>query len=93
MAESTASFFAGTRSTTAKVSLSCGSVSNCSASSSTINFDVRSLFAGWFGSDTTFGSLSSLHLPFSISGTVHGTVAVTLSNSMGTSQAASFPLP
>jgi hypothetical protein len=58
-----------------------------------MTFDVRSLFNAWFSSDSVFGSLSTLHLPFSISGTVHGSVTVRLQNSIGTSAAKSFPLP
>jgi hypothetical protein len=79
--------------TTPAVTLSCGSVSGCSASGSAMTFDVRSLFDSWFNGDSVFGSLSTLHLPFSISGTVHGNVAVRLQNSMGSSAAKSFPLP
>jgi uncharacterized repeat protein (TIGR01451 family) len=75
------------------VTLNCGSVSGCSASGSSMTFDVRSLFNAWFSSDSVFGSLSTLHLPFSISGTVHGSVTVRLQNSIGTSAAKSFPLP
>jgi hypothetical protein len=58
-----------------------------------MTFDVRSLFNAWFGSDTKFGSLTTLHLPFSISGTIHGTVAFKLGNSLGQSKPALFPLP
>ncbi len=82
-----------TFSTTSEVTLNCGSVSGCSVSGPTMTLDVRSLFDAWFSSDTKFGSLTTLHLPFSISGTVHGTVAVKLGNSMGLSKPASFPLP
>jgi hypothetical protein len=58
-----------------------------------MTFDVRSLFDAWFKSDTTFGSLTTLHLPFSVSETIHGSVTVRLGNSMGLSKPASFPLP
>jgi hypothetical protein len=82
-----------TFSTNTAVTLNCGSVSGCSVSGPTMTFDVRSLFDAWFSSDTKFGSLTTLHLPFSISGTVHGTIAVRLGNSLGLSKPASFPLP
>jgi uncharacterized repeat protein (TIGR01451 family) len=82
-----------TFSTNSAVTLNCGSVPGCSVSGPAMTFDVRSLFDAWFSSDTKFGSLTTLHLPFSISGTVHGTVAVRLGNSLGFSKPASFPLP
>ncbi len=75
------------------VTLSCGSVSGCSVSGSTLTFDVKSMFDSWFSNSTAFGSLSRLHLPLSISGTVHGSVLVRLQNSMGISVPSSFTLP
>jgi len=79
--------------TTPAVRLSCGSAPGCSTSASTLTFDVRSLFDPWFAADTKFGSLGTLRLPLSIQGTVHGSVAVRLRNSRGTSNAMSFALP
>ena len=79
--------------TSPAVTLNCGSVPGCSASGATMTFDVRSLFDAWFNGDSVFGGLSTLQLPFSISGTVHGTVGVQLRNSMGNSAQKSFPLP
>jgi len=79
--------------TTVPVRLSCGSAAGCVASGSTLTFDVRSMFNTWFAGDTTFGSLSTMRLPLSIPGTVHGTVGVTLRNNRGTSNSMSFALP
>jgi hypothetical protein len=79
--------------TTPAVRLSCGSAPGCSASGSTLTFDVRSLFVPWFAADTTFGSLGTLRLPLSIQGTVRGSVAVRLRNSRGISNPVSFALP
>lgn len=85
--------FSLTFNTSSPVTLSCGSVSGCSASGSTLTFDVKSMFDAWFSNSTAFGSLSTLHLPLSISGTVHGSVLVRLQNSMGISLPSSFTLP
>jgi len=79
--------------TTALIRLSCGSAVGCTASGSTLTFDVRSLFDTWFAGDNTFGSLTTLRIPLSIPDTVHGSVAVRLLNSRGISGAKSFPLP
>ena len=80
--------------TTPQVRLSCGTVSGCSVNGSTMTFDVSSLFAAWFASDTAYGSLSTLRLPFSIDGgRVKGAVAVALRNRQGFSNVAVFDLP
>jgi hypothetical protein len=78
--------------TSTPVKLSCGGVAGCSVSGATITFDVKTLFDNWFKSDTTFGSLSTLRLPLTISGGVHGTVNVTFRNSMGASNTVTFNL-
>jgi hypothetical protein len=78
--------------TSTKVNLSCGGVAGCSVSGSTITFDVKSLFDNWFTSDQTFGSLSTLRLPLTISGAVQGSVNVTFRNSMGASNTVTFSL-
>jgi uncharacterized repeat protein (TIGR01451 family) len=81
-------------STTVPVQLSCGSVPGCSVSGSSITLNVESLFAPWFGSaPAALGSLSMLRLPLSISGSVQGSIAVTLRNSRGISNSQSFALP
>jgi uncharacterized repeat protein (TIGR01451 family) len=79
--------------TTAPVQLSCGGVTGCAVSGSTLTFDVRHLFDAWFASGDALGSLSRMRLPFSITGTAHGTVWVTFRNSLGTSKMAPFSLP
>jgi hypothetical protein len=85
--------FSLTFSTTTPVTLSCGSVSGCSASGPTLTFEAKSMFDSWFNSNTAFGSLSTLHLPLAISGNVHGTVLIRLQNSMGVSTPSPFALP
>jgi uncharacterized repeat protein (TIGR01451 family) len=75
------------------VLLSCGTVPGCSVSGSSLTFDVRSLFDAWFVGHAEFGGLSALRLPFSIQGTVQGTVSVTFRNSVGPSISKSFALP
>jgi hypothetical protein len=75
------------------VRLSCGAVAGCSVSETTMTFDVKSLFDSWFRSDSRFGSMSTLHLPFSLSGSPLGSVSVSLINSMGTSKSETVPLP
>jgi len=79
--------------TQSKLSLSCAATSGCSASGNTLVLDVQSFFSDWFAADTQFGSLNILRLPLSISGTLRGTVDVTLSNRFGASQKQSFNLP
>jgi hypothetical protein len=79
--------------TTTAVRLSCASVTGCSVSGMTITFDVKGLFDSWFNSTSSFGSLSTLRLPLSFQGTIHGTVSVTLRNTQGISNSASFALP
>jgi hypothetical protein len=58
-----------------------------------MTFEVKELFDSWFNSTPSFGSLSSLQLPLSIQGSIHGTVLVTLRNTLGMSNSASFALP
>ena len=79
--------------TTPGVRLSCGSASGCQVSGSSITFDVKTLFDGWYAADATFGSLSSLSLPFSIQGAIQGKVWVSLRNREGLSTPLSFSLP
>jgi hypothetical protein len=56
-------------------------------------FDVKTLFDVWYAEDATFGSLSTLRLPFSIQGVVQGKVWVSLRNREGLSSPLSFSLP
>jgi uncharacterized protein DUF11/sortilin (neurotensin receptor 3) len=79
--------------TTKSIQLSCGGVSGCSVSGTTMTLNVESLFNDWFASNTSFGSLSMLRLPLAIDGAIQGTVSVRLRNSRGTSNAMSFTLP
>jgi len=53
-------------------------------------FDVKSIFDAWYAGDTKFGSLSTLRVPFSLTGKISGTVTVTIRNSLGVSNAGSF---
>ena len=79
--------------TTVPVALSCGANTGCSASGNRITLSVTPLFTAWFGGNSALGSLSTLRLPLSIAGTVHGTVGVTLRNDRGASNTVSFTLP
>ena len=80
--------------TSPPIKLTCGGLAGCTASGSTITFNVKQIFDGWYASDTTFGSLSTLTLPFTIQGgTVRGTVNITLRNTMGFSNMMGFNLP
>jgi len=79
--------------TTPEVRLSCGSISGCQVSGSSVIFDVKTLFDVWYAADRTFGSLSTLSLPFSIQGAVQGKVWVSLRNPQGLSSPLSFSLP
>ena len=79
--------------TTERIAVRCGTAPGCMASGNRITLDVASLFNSWFGDTTAFGGLSLLRLPLSIAGAVHGSVAVTLVNSRGSSNTVSFALP
>jgi uncharacterized repeat protein (TIGR01451 family) len=79
--------------TTPAIRLSCGTVAGCSVMGQTLSLDVRSQFDQWFAADTRFGGLSTLTIPLSIDGNVHGIVFVTLRNSRGTSNTLRFTLP
>jgi glucose/arabinose dehydrogenase len=79
--------------TTERVALRCGSAPGCIASGNRMTLDVASLFNSWFGGNTSLGGLTTLRLPFSVAGVVHGTVGVTLVNSRGLSNTVSFALP
>jgi sugar lactone lactonase YvrE len=79
--------------TTPEVRLSCGTVSGCAVFGSSLSFNVKGLFDTWYATDKTFGSLSTLRLPFSIDGSVQGRVSVTLRNGQGLSSALWFALP
>jgi hypothetical protein len=79
-------------STTPAVQFNCGSVSGCTTSGSTLILDVTTLFNNWYAT-SQFGSLSTLRLPLTISGTPRGSVNVTLKNAIGASNILSFSLP
>jgi hypothetical protein len=80
--------------TTPPVRLHCGTASGCSVSGNTITLDVSSFFRAWFTTDRTYGGLSLLRLPLSISGgSVKGSVSATLRNNQGFSNSVSFSLP
>jgi uncharacterized repeat protein (TIGR01451 family) len=78
---------------TSPLQLSCGTVAGCTASGSTLTFDVRQLFDGWFSGNTQFGGLSTFRLPLTVQGILHGSVSVSLKNGLGLSNTMSFPLP
>ena len=79
--------------TTERLALRCGTAPGCMAEGNRITLDVAPLFNSWFGENTAFGGLSMLRLPLSIAGAVHGSVAVTLDHSRGSSNSVSFALP
>jgi hypothetical protein len=80
--------------TSPAIKLTCAGLAGCTANGSTITFNVKQIFDGWYASDTTFGSLSTLTLPFTIQGgTVRGTVNISLRNTMGLSNTMGFNLP
>jgi len=81
--------------TTSAVRLSCGTVAGCTVLGTTMTFDVKGIFDSWFNntSSSSFGSLSVLRVPLSTQGSIQGTVSVTLRNTQGVSNSASFALP
>ncbi|HLQ78218.1 MAG TPA: hypothetical protein VK210_12740, partial [Terriglobia bacterium] len=79
--------------TSTPIQLSCGGVAGCTASGSSISFNVTDLFSTWYASNPTYGSLATVRVPFNIQGTLSGSVKVTLSNTLGTSNVMSFPIP
>jgi len=79
--------------TTTPVLFGCGGVAGCSASGSRIQFNVQSLFSTWYSNNSGFGSLAIVRVPFTLQGTIAGTVTVTSTNPSGTSNVMSFPLP
>jgi len=79
--------------TSPAIQLGCGTASGCTVSGSTLTFDVKTLFDNWYATSSQFGSLSTLRLPLSLQGSVHGTITVTLRNTLGTSNTISVPLP
>jgi uncharacterized repeat protein (TIGR01451 family) len=79
--------------TTSPVQLSCGSVAGCSVSGTTVTFDVKLLFDQWYRDDKVYGGLARLRVPFSIQGSVKGTVTLALQNIVGISAPAQLSLP
>jgi subtilisin family serine protease len=75
------------------IKLSCGSVAGCSVAGPSITFDVQSLFNTWYASDVTFGGASTLRVPFSISGSLTGSINVTIRSSAGSSNTQTLPIP
>jgi uncharacterized repeat protein (TIGR01451 family) len=75
------------------VTASCGNVSGCTASGSTLTLDVKSLFETWFTSDSQYGSVSTLHVPLSIVGKFNGSILVSLRNTLGPSNPLNIPVP
>jgi len=78
--------------TSPMVGVGCGSVPGCTSSGSTLTLDINGMFDNWF-SGSQFGGLSTLRLPISIRGTVHGSVGVTLKNALGSSNTVTAFLP
>lgn len=80
--------------TTPSVKLNCGSLPGCTTSGTSITFNVKPIFDAWFAADKTFGSLTTMRLPFTIRGaSVRGTITVTLLNSRGPSPPAVITIP
>ena len=79
--------------TTTPIQLSCGGLSGCSASGSTITFTVASLFNTWYADNTAYGSLATIRVPFNIQGTLSGSISVTLTNALGPSNSMNFTIP
>jgi hypothetical protein len=79
--------------TTPTVRVHCGAAAGCSASGNGFSIDVKSMFDTWFAGDTLYGSISSLHVPLSISGGVRGNIVITLLNGVGVSNSMSVELP
>jgi hypothetical protein len=79
--------------TTTPIRLSCGGVAGCSASGTTISFNVASQFNAWYASNPATGSLAMLRVPFTIQGTIAGSITVTLTNSIGNSNTMNFVIP
>jgi len=75
------------------VQLSCGGVAGCTASGTTMTFDVKSLFDAWFNGNSQSGGLSTLRLPMTIPSSIHGGVNITLRNSAGGSNLIFMTLP
>jgi hypothetical protein len=75
------------------VQLSCGVMTGCAVSGSSLTFNVSSLFGAWYASNTDYGSLATLRVPFSIQGNISGSISVLLNNSLGASNSMSIPIP
>jgi hypothetical protein len=78
---------------TTPIRFSCGGAAGCTATGSTITFNVNSLFSAWYTTSTAYGSLVTIRIPFTIQGSISATVTVTLTNPSGTSNVMSFPVP
>ena len=75
------------------IRLSCGNLSSCSASGSTVTFQVQPLFNTWYANNTDFGSIATVRVPFTTDGTLSGTVSMTVTNETGPSNTMSFTIP
>jgi len=75
------------------IRLSCGNLSSCSASGSTVTFQVQPLFNTWYANNTDFGSIATVRVPFTIDGTLSGTISMTVTNETGPSNTMSFTIP
>jgi uncharacterized repeat protein (TIGR01451 family) len=80
-------------STSPAITVSCGGVSGCTASGNALSLDVKSLFETWFKSTSQYGSLGTLTVPLTFTGTYSGTLIISLRNSLGTSNSLTVLLP
>jgi hypothetical protein len=79
--------------TATPIKLSCGGVTGCAAFGSTLTFDVSSLFSTWYGNNSAYGTVATLHVPFNIQGTISGSLTMWLTNSVGSSSHMTFDIP
>lgn len=79
--------------TSSPIQLSCGGVAGCSANGATISFNLSSVFSAWYAANPASGSLAILRVPFTVQGNLTGSIAVSLTNSVGNSNTMNFPIP
>jgi hypothetical protein len=75
------------------IKLSCGGITGCTAGVSILTFDVASMFSTWYANNPAYGTVATLRVPFSIQGTISGSVTMWLTNSVGISSSSTFNIP
>ncbi|HET9943762.1 MAG TPA: hypothetical protein VFR05_10490, partial [Terriglobia bacterium] len=76
-----------------QVRMSCGNIPGCTVFGTIVTFNVSSLFSDWYAGNNDHGTLAMIRIPFLLDSSIKGTVLISTSNAMGSSNVMTLQLP